>query len=470
MKSIIIHFIVIFLLFSSCKTSEDFTKTNFDEGDAIFSMKIEDPNNPYIKIRSYGMFKHIDMGESDSLVDTLKGITEGYFTFSDRMHASGFYVKPNSRIDVKLNTKDFIKTIKFSGDFVKENNYLTQFFVLNRDLGRIISVQHLAFLDENDFIATIDSIKALRMNLLSKHNKRDRLDKHFRYLEEKRLYYEWASRMETYESYRRYAINDPNYHVSSEFYNYRNEIELENENLIVIPSYHYFLENYYQQKANIISEKDSSDVYVNYLKIVGEQVRNHTIKERLLYSYAIQNLKETKEKTAFYEVFNKYAIGKANKKEIKDRFIELNRLNPGQTAPEFSLVNESGEIINSSDFKGSYIYIDVWATWCKPCIAELPYLKKLKEKYKDANIKFVSINTNSFKTDWKNFLKARNLEGIQLYAGEDERFRTLFKAEQVPQFLLFNPKGKISTAVAPRPSETELIELLFDRIAEKGKK
>jgi thiol-disulfide isomerase/thioredoxin len=100
----------------------------------------------------------------------------------------------------------------------------------------------------------------------------------------------------------------------------------------------------------------------------------------------------------------------------------------------------------------------------------MPYFEKVKEKYKNAGIKFVSISTNSFKKDWSNFLDVNKLKGMQLYAGDDETFKTLFKADQVPQALLINPDGIISTALAPRPSETELIELLFDRIVEYNKK
>ena len=61
-------------------------------------------------------------------------------------------------------------------------------------------------------------------------------------------------------------------------------------------------------------------------------------------------------------------------------------------APNFNLPNQNGETISLSDLKGKYVYIDVWATWCGPCIAEIPSLKKVEKLYHNKNIEFVSIS------------------------------------------------------------------------------
>ena len=66
------------------------------------------------------------------------------------------------------------------------------------------------------------------------------------------------------------------------------------------------------------------------------------------------------------------------------------KLKRGNLAPEFlNYENDAGGTSSLKDFKGNYVYIDVWATWCRPCIAQIPYLKKLEEEYKNKNITFV---------------------------------------------------------------------------------
>ncbi len=458
-------FYIFFILALSCnEKNKEYETTDFSKGDAVFNIHIKDPNQAYLRLKSYGVYKELFLDDDGKLTDTLKNISESYFMFSDKRNGAGFYVKPGSRINVDLDTKDFIGTINYTGDLAKENNYLRDYFLLNRKLSRVNSIQYLAYLPEKDFVKTIDSIKNLRWKLLNEYDKKHSLDKHFKYLEKNRILYEWANRMETYEDYHRFAIEDTSFHVSPGYYKYRDKLDLSNENLIIVPSYHYYLENLYQKKANQLAKNDSVDVFVAYLDEVGKNIKNPKIKERLLYSYALQNLPETKDINRFYKTFKKYATDSLHIAKIRENYTELNRLKPGQPAPEFELIDDKGKIVKLSDFKGNYVYMDVWATWCRPCMAEMPYLEKLKEKYKDAKIIFVGVNVNDYKTDWLNYLKANHPKGVQLYAGNDSEFMELYQVQSVPKSILINPYGNISTANAPRPSETELIELLFDRI------
>jgi len=464
----ILLFLNLIFLFISCKQSNHLdpavTKTDFSKGTAVFNIHITDPNQAFFRLKSYGIYKELFLDDNGDLTDTLKNVSESYFMFSDKRHGAGFYVKPGAHIKVKLDTKDFLKTIRYTDDLANENTYLRDYFVLNRDLGRVNAIQHLAFLDEKAFKRTLDSIRDIRLALLENYDKAHPLNPHFKYLEQNRIKYEWANRMETYEAYRQFALQDSTYHVSPDFYDFRKQVDKSNLNLIIIPSYHYYLENYYQKIANQKAEKEHKDVYVAYLDVVNDSVKNPKIKERLIYSYTLQNLKKTDAVNDFYLKFKTFSKDSLHKEKIKAVFTEMNRLKPGQPAPDFELVNDKGQKVKLSDFKGNYVYIDVWATWCRPCMAEMPYLEKLKEKYKNAKIVFIGVNMNDFKTDWLNYLKKFKPKGVQLYAGDTPNFADLYQVSSVPKSILINPAGRISTANAPRPSETELIELLFDRI------
>ncbi len=65
-----------------------------------------------------------------------------------------------------------------------------------------------------------------------------------------------------------------------------------------------------------------------------------------------------------------------------------------------------------SDLKGKYVYIDVWATWCGPCNAEIPHLKKLEEEFEGRNICFVSISCDDSRNAWERFVQVKQLGGI----------------------------------------------------------
>ena len=150
------------------------------------------------------------------------------------------------------------------------------------------------------------------------------------------------------------------------------------------------------------------------------------------------------------------------KKQNQLHYLEQQKINKalakGNKSPEFNdYLNYNGGTTSLKDFKGSYIYIDVWATWCQPCKYEIPYLEKLENEYHDKNIKFVSISIDQKKHEqaWRDMIEAKNMGGIQLLADADmnSKFVQDYFIGGIPRFILIDPEGKIIDYDAPRPSE-----------------
>lgn len=104
---------------------------------------------------------------------------------------------------------------------------------------------------------------------------------------------------------------------------------------------------------------------------------------------------------------------------------------PGQPAPDFSFPDMDGNMVSLEDLRGKYVYIDIWATYCSPCRAEIPYLQKLEEKLKDKNIYFVSISVDTNKKTWENMVKKISLEEFSYIAG---RIPNLWMIMIFPEF------------------------------------
>ena len=121
-------------------------------------------------------------------------------------------------------------------------------------------------------------------------------------------------------------------------------------------------------------------------------------------------------------------------------------LNIGDKAPDFYLPNEEDETKTLSDYKGKYVLLDFWATWCKPCIQEIPYLSKAKQHFKNDNFEIISIcvdkNTDIQKSIWKNTLAKHNTNWTQLYEGGENTLRS-YKIKGFPTLILVNPQGII---------------------------
>lgn len=119
-----------------------------------------------------------------------------------------------------------------------------------------------------------------------------------------------------------------------------------------------------------------------------------------------------------------------------------------------------GKMVALEDLRGKYVYIDVWATWCGPCKAELPYLKKLEKKFKGKNIYFVSISIDANKAAWIKMVQEDQLGGIQLHGGNKAQIAKDYAIRAIPRFILLDREGKVINKEMTRPSDSETEETL----------
>lgn len=133
----------------------------------------------------------------------------------------------------------------------------------------------------------------------------------------------------------------------------------------------------------------------------------------------------------------------------------------GTPSPEFNdYRNVEGGTLSLSDFKGSNVFIDVWATWCMPCIAEIPALKALEKDYHGKNIKFLGIAIDKEKDfdKWATMVADKELGGTQLFADNDfkSKFIEDYLIKTIPRFIILNENLEVVFADAHRPSDERL--------------
>ncbi|MHA7944992.1 TlpA family protein disulfide reductase [Formosa sp. 3Alg 14/1] len=149
----------------------------------------------------------------------------------------------------------------------------------------------------------------------------------------------------------------------------------------------------------------------------------------------------------------------------------------GKPSPLFvDYVNVDGSTTSLESLRGKYVYIDVWATWCAPCKAEIPALKALEKEYHDKNITFVSLSVDDDRThggswdkakeDWLAMVADKELSGVQVMAPEGwkSQFVRDYKINGIPRFILIDPAGLIVDPSAPRPSD-EKLKTLFTSLS-----
>jgi peroxiredoxin len=86
----------------------------------------------------------------------------------------------------------------------------------------------------------------------------------------------------------------------------------------------------------------------------------------------------------------------------------------GSPAPEFELADQNGEMVSLSDFSGSLVFLNFWATWCEPCVTEMPDMMKLQEQFKGRPFQILAISLDTNWEDVESFYEDLDLDFVTM--------------------------------------------------------
>jgi peroxiredoxin len=117
----------------------------------------------------------------------------------------------------------------------------------------------------------------------------------------------------------------------------------------------------------------------------------------------------------------------------------------GEPAPDFTLKNVDGQTVTLSSFRGQYVLVDFWASWCKPCRAENPTVVAAYKKYKEKNFTVLGISLDTDKNSWKKAIETDGLSWTHLsdLLGFGSPVAQLYKVNSIPANILIDPNGNI---------------------------
>jgi thiol-disulfide isomerase/thioredoxin len=132
-------------------------------------------------------------------------------------------------------------------------------------------------------------------------------------------------------------------------------------------------------------------------------------------------------------------------KRISERLVVLKRSAIGEPMLNFTQNDAEGKPVKFADFKGKYVLVDFWASWCGPCRAENPNVLKAYNLYKDKNFTVLGVSLDDKGENWKKAIKDDAMPWTQVsdLKGWNNEVSTYYGIRGIPSTLLIDPNGKI---------------------------
>lgn len=384
--------------------------------------------------------------DSPMLLSIKHGYMESYAYLKPGEHVALDTISGNARI---IGTQ--------SGS--PENKFIVALSNSIMNTGEKYELPTIAKLEPDSFLLMLDQKFESAKTVIAEVDNNPNIDPTFKSILETRLQATIAQDLLTYKQFYNY-FNKKEPTLPDGFFDQVDHIDFSDSNILAFQEG----KNLLQTWAGKDIDYEETDSYKDYcIKVLAslEGATNNELVKNFLHVRTISDMINfgpgIDEAASLLEDYNASYDNVYLKSELDKVVTPWLNLKSGMAAPNFKANTRDGKEVKLSDLKGKKVYVDVWATWCGPCIAEVPYLKELEEELHGENIEFVSVSIDDIKDTekWKNFIDEKQLSGVQLMAENAWQSDVVldYNIKGIPRFLMIDEENNIISSNATRPSD-----------------
>ncbi len=385
------------------------------------------------------------------------------------------YLEPNDTLKIESEANSFQYALKFSGRSGANNTCLFEYLKENPpilNVWQLLQYQKGIFwftneqkmdnmmqsMGESQFTAELSTRKTNAMAQLFRFQNQGegQLTQDFIQYLETEIYFNWAYHMLLYGS----VYGNMHRVDQATFFKFLEDIPIHDK-----PIGSYWYRNFLLAYVNHIfmGQQKDIDEYVGQYLLADSLLRSKQaafVKAHLLYKafyakradviipYYLKFLE-----TNPYPVFDEKVIGAYQK---------AMRYAVGTPAPDFTIADLQDEDVALLDFQGKVVFLNFWASWCRPCVRKMNQLKPIQQELEAQNVVFLNISLDRDKATWRSVVNNNDFKGVHLIAegALDSEVSALYEVKALPQYFIIDKWGNF--AEKPRTKTLEDLKMTLE--------
>ncbi len=469
------------LVFSCAQPDQKEAEEEKQPEPVLISGQVENPVDNVMEVFYYTDFitnntesKEVVLTENNAFAFELELAEPKHVHFRIPRRTITLYLQPGADINLVFDASSMDVLPMVTGDKAEESIFLLSYNMdVDRQYGQMTVMNKSRDREAEAFRAFAGDVYREKKAYLENHELNQELDSSFVALLHTNMRYEKFNMLMDYPAMRAYMQDgDAPVVVPDDYYDFLEKQDLFDDQHVRSRPYYNFLNKYLRHYLDAYVDQEEMET-AGYERMRFDTARSlfsGKTQELVMAEVVISALSFGDFGVAeqLYEEYSELADGWPLS-VAESEYDAVAALAPGMPAPGFTLTDIDGEEVSLDDFQEKVVYLDFWASWCGPCMQQVPHARQLKKRMQDQeDLVFLYISVDTDEGAWRRTVEEREIAGVHLNVpGFGHEVPDSYNLKGVPTFYLIGRDGRIVDNRPPRPSHDNIDEVLLAALEER---